>query len=103
MSREIVNAKITSTELGFEDHGILTAMIRLEYASGGQGFGGYALHERAMADFVGGVLKAVGAEKWEDLKGMYVRVDSERTKVHQIGHILKDTWFCPEVCFSKYE
>lgn len=37
------NAKIKSTMLGFEDHGIMTCFLQLEQASSGQCFGGYRL------------------------------------------------------------
>ena len=43
MSREIVNARIRSTTLGVEDHGIFTAWLNLDYGGSGQGFGGWAL------------------------------------------------------------
>ena len=33
------NAKITSTHLGQEDHGIFTAWLQLDYGGSGQGFG----------------------------------------------------------------
>jgi hypothetical protein len=41
----IENAKITSTSLGQEDHGIFTCYVLCEFGSGGCGFGGYALDE----------------------------------------------------------
>lgn len=37
------NAKIKSTMLGYEDHGILTCYLILDQAGSGQGFGGYRL------------------------------------------------------------
>ena len=37
------NAKIKSTKLGYEDHGILTCFLILEQESSSQGFGGYRL------------------------------------------------------------
>ena len=38
---EIRNAVIQSTMLGYEDHGILTCFLHLDYSGAGQGFGGY--------------------------------------------------------------
>lgn len=109
MSTEIKNAKIVSTMLGREDHGILTALITLDFSSFKQAFGGYALdthdgkkrvgHE-ACGQFVMGVLEVVGVESWEDLKGKYVRVDMEtgwNGKILRIGHITEDKWFDPKV------
>lgn len=107
MSREIRNARISSTHLGLEGHGIFSVMIDLDYDGGGQGFGGYALdrwvpdlkRRRGTAwgmEFIARVLRVVGVEKWEDLKGKYVRADAEFTKVHRIGHITADRWFDPD-------
>lgn len=110
---ETRNVIIESTMLGYEDHGILTCWLTLSYGGSGQGFGGYALDEPVFENgdrskfkgrvgtaygmqFVVGVMKAVGAESWENLKGMHCRVECEHVKVHRIGHIIKDQWFNPE-------
>ena len=109
---EIKNAKIESTMLGIEDHGIMTCYLYLDYGdSGHQGFGGYGLDEPKKDkndEFVGRVgsawgmqfimkiLDVVGVEKWEDLPGKYVRVEAEHDKVHKIGNITKDKWFSPK-------
>ena len=71
-------AKITNVMLGFEDHGIFTAFLDLDYGGTAQGLGGFCMSSeqggktvatpRAM-DFVIRVLRAVGVSKWEDLKG----------------------------------
>ncbi len=112
--REIKNAKITSTMLGWEDHGIFTCMIQLDYDGSGQGFGGYGLDDyvgergkgRRMGtayglEFIMRVCQVVGVEKWEDLPGKYVRADAEHVKVHRIGHITADRWFDPAVLFTE--
>lgn len=108
MTKEIVNARITGTNLGIEDHGILTFMIFLEWPGCGQGLGGYCLDKpisrdcETRAGFGPGliairkILETVGVTKWEDLKGQLVRakVDgwgSSRPPI--IGHILEDRWF----------
>jgi len=105
MTREIENARITSTMLGVEDHGILTAFVTLEYKSGMQSFGGYCMgnhdrHKRTesgfCADFIVNVLSVVGVEKWEDLIGKHVRADHDSMKVYAIGNLLKDEWFDPK-------
>ena len=41
---EIENGKIESTNLGPEDHGILTFWLSLAFDGGGQGFGGYDIY-----------------------------------------------------------
>ena len=107
--REIKNARIESTMLGTEDHGIFTAYVMLDYGGSGQGFGGYALDtwvgprdgtgaRRGTAygmQWVIEVCRVVGVTKWEDLKGKHVRVDADFGKIYRIGHIIKDVWFDP--------
>ncbi len=43
---EIVNARIDSTMLGIEGHGIMTCMIGLDYGGSHQGFGGYGFDQQ---------------------------------------------------------
>jgi hypothetical protein len=114
MGPEVRNAIITDTSLGYEDHNILTAMLYLDYGGSGQGFGGYGLdiwseehHKRiphaACGLFIQRVLKVVGVDSWEKLKGKHIRVKSSWSKVHSIGNILKDEWFSPEEEFKVLE
>jgi hypothetical protein len=83
-------AKIESTMLGYEDHGILTAYIHLDYGGSGQGAGGYsfdqwdAVTERRIThkcgmDFIAGVLRAAGVDRWEKLPGrtLYALIDED--------------------------
>lgn len=119
--QEIKNASIISTMLGWEDHGILTCWISLDYGGGGQGFGGYGLDEpkfengnrngkflgRTGTDygmqFVEGVMKSIGTESWEKLKGMHCRVEiGEDGRITKIGHFLKDQWFDPKELATKF-
>lgn len=117
MLREIINAKIERTSLGYEDHGILTGMLYLDYGWGGQGFGGYSLDRRAVKDAEGHqcgarrpsqacglwiqrVLEVVGVTHWEDLPGKFIRVDHEHSKIHRIGHVLKNQWYNPAAEFE---
>jgi hypothetical protein len=108
-----LNAIIKSTQLGFEDHGILTIWINLEFDSGGQGFGGFALDDKPLEQdrmkegyrrqpstlaglSITGLLKTLGIEKWEKLAGTYVRVrkpEGHFGPITHIGHIIKDRWF----------
>lgn len=117
----IVNARITGTMLGVEDHGILSSMVSLDYGGTCQGFGGYAFDEpvfvKTSADVTSGsrgdfkgrrgcafgmefirrFLEVVGVDKWEDLKGRHVRVrkTDEWGAIEAIGNIIKDDWFDP--------
>lgn len=102
MNREIKNAQIESTQLGFE-RGVMSCWLILDYGGSGQGFGGYCLwnlnkdsHATWGAEFIEAVLNVVGVQKWEDLKGKHIRVDAEHGKVHGIGNLLKDNWFYPK-------
>lgn len=78
MEREV--AKITGTQLGWEDHGILTATLCLTYGGGsGQWTPGYCLDEPTEQrtrvgtayglEFIARLMKACGVRQWEDLKG----------------------------------
>ena len=96
-------AKIVSTFLGVEDHGIFTATLQIRYeGGGGQGIGGYALDEPVRdaddkfvgrvgtaegAEFVKKTIDTVGASSWEDLPGkmLYVVRESESLGAKVIG------------------
>lgn len=85
-------AKIKSTMLGYEDHGIFTVWLTLDYGSSGQGAGGWALDTPLKdeddkfikrvgtaqgLDFIIGVMRACGVQKWEDIAGRTVIALSE--------------------------
>lgn len=73
--REI--ARIESTYLGYEDHGILTAYLHVTYGGAEQGIGGYDLRPHngaASARWIGWTLKACGVDSWERLKGRTIFV-----------------------------
>lgn len=99
---EMLNAKITGTTLG-EDHGCLTAHIVLEGAAWGCSYGGYVLDRWCAElgryesrDGYGAIIelmKTVGVESWEELKGKYVRIKIDSSDaVVAIGNLLKDQW-----------
>lgn len=111
---EIVNAQITRTMLGIEDHGCMTCMLDLKLGATQQGFGGYGfdgpitdadgrfLRRQGTAygcEFIRRVLEVVGVERWEDLKGKYVRVkrgENWGASIVAIGNITEDKWFDPK-------
>jgi len=108
------NAKIKSVILGYEDHGILTCMVHLEYDGGGQGFGGYCLDEWDEKEkqrigtayglgWIIKLLKTLEVDTIKKLEGLPVRVEASSSKVHRIGHYLKDQWFDPEVLRQFYQ
>lgn len=76
---------IRRTSLGFEDHGILSAHLHVEWPGGGVGVGGYCLDQPKDRD--GGregtaygldhiiqVIETVGVSSWEKLTGQHVIV-----------------------------
>lgn len=101
MHKEI--AKITSTALGYEDHGILSSMLFVDYGGGTcQGIGGYSLDEpthdadgkflgrRGSAygcEFIARTLKACGVDSWEKIKGrtIYVLKEDDRWGAKVLG------------------
>lgn len=100
MSEEIKNAVIDRVSIFMDDHGLLTAYLYLEYGGAAQGFGGYQLwplksEEKGAGLFIWRVMETVGVSAWEDLKGKPVRVRGDRMQIREIGHYIKDQWFCP--------
>lgn len=95
------NAIITRTELSSADHGLISAWLYLDYGGSGQGVAGeIRLHARDLPGFIWRVLEIAGVTEWAQLKGRTIRVRSEHTKVHAIGHIVKDDWFYPSDDFE---
>lgn len=88
---EVTLARIRETTLGFEDHGLLTAFLHLEYADkggkiggSGQGFGGRILSGEFTDYWIRGVLTAVGVNDWSMLPGRMVWADHDWDAVHTI-------------------
>lgn len=110
---EITNAIIKSVDLTSEDHGVLSAWIKLDYGGVQQGFGGYALYfpkssdhhhlESTAGHFIFRVMEIAGVFHWKDLPGKSIRVKRTHSGVQSIGHILKDDWFTPSEDFADKE
>lgn len=113
MSIEIKNAIIESASISCEDRGFLDASLVLDYGGSGQGFGGWVLYlpkswthhelKSHAGHFIFRVMEVAGVTRWEHLKGKTIRVKAEFNKVHAIGHIVKDDWFCPSRDFKAAE
>jgi hypothetical protein len=105
---ETCNAVIKSARITDDDHGFLTVWLDLDYGGSGQGFGGYTLylpktyshHANSLranyaGHFIWRVMEVAGVSNWSNLPGKTIRAIKEHTKVHAIGHIVKDDWFFP--------
>ena len=111
---EIKNAKISSTMLGREDHGIMTFMIYIDACDLACGVGRYCLDEFNPAtqtrvfrsesmEVISKILEVVGVDKWEDLPGKYIRFEDNGfgSNVTKIGNIIDEKWLDFEEFFGK--
>lgn len=104
MDIEVKNAKIVGTYLGIKDHGVFTFTISLEYGRGGyQAFGNYFLsrYDESKKQIVGTaygctaiirLLKVIGVESWEELKGKPCRARGDFSHIEAIGNYIEDEW-----------
>ena len=113
---KIYNAKITDTSITMGDHGCLTFGIILEADGFAVLYGGYCIgngflgSDTFSADNGSGlvammrIMDVVGVERWEDLKGKYVRFvnDTWGFTVNKIGNIIEDKWFDIDKFFKEY-
>lgn len=102
----IKNAQITSTMLGREDHGNMTFHIFVKFDEHTTcGIGGYTLDMYSRKEgrrvcppesmeLISEILRVVGVDTWEDLKGKYIRIEDEGwgKSIKKIGNIMKDEW-----------
>jgi hypothetical protein len=107
---ETKNAIIESVSLSTGDRGFLDCWLTLDYGGSGQGFGGYVLYlpksyshhelKSVAGHFIFRVMEIAGVTEWDKLKGRTIRVRCEHSKVHAIGHIVRDEWFNPSEDFA---
>lgn len=110
---EIKNAVIESATITTGERGFLDCWLMLDYGGTGQGFGGYVLYlpkswkhhemKSPAGHFIFRAMEIAGVDSWDKLKGKTIRVKADMNKVHAIGHIVKDDWFCPADDFKKEE
>ena len=117
MTNKIENVKIDGTFLGINDHGLFDAWLYLSGNGWGVGFGGFALDapikkdgkflrredtDGTVGEYIRRILQTVGVEKWEDLPGKFIRVESEGLGggVKKIGNLLREEWFNPSAWFE---
>lgn len=113
---EIKNVKITNVSLTMADHGCLTFYLTLEGDGWGINYGGYCIgfgflgSDSFTAENGSGlvaimrIMDTVGVERWEDLKGKYIRTVNEGwgSSVKKIGNIIEDKWFDIDEFFKNY-
>lgn len=112
----IENALVEKVDLSMADHGCLTLAMTLQGGGWGVVYGGYCLGKGYLGaddDFFDGsaagmeylmrIMDTVGVERFQDLKGKYVRVATKGwgSQVKIIGNILKDKWFDAEEFFKE--
>lgn len=111
---DIKNARIQSTMLGREDHGIMTFMIFINADGFTCGVGGYCLDEFDSAtqtrvfkaksmEAISKILDVVGVKTWEELPGKYIRFENNGwgSTVTKIGNIIDEKWFDMREFFGK--
>jgi hypothetical protein len=104
----IENALIESVDLSMADYGCLVLTMDLKGNGWGVTYGGYCLGKGYLGaddDFFSGsaagmeylirIMDTVGVERFQQLKGKYVRVATSGLgdPVKIIGNIIKDKWF----------
>jgi len=94
---ETINTHIERVELGWEDHGLFTAVVHTLGGSRGQAFGNRVMNDPVFAlEFIKRTMQAVGVHEWSQLAGKYCRIQADSSHVHAIGHIIEDRWFVPD-------
>lgn len=118
MEKEIYNARITDTRLGYDDWNNLTLCLYTESEYGMCGFGGCAFGKRVdfnsdeldrnekpkyinfewTSELIMKILDTIGADKWEDIKGKLIRIRTNGKTgcaggIEAIGNILENKWF----------
>ena len=114
MMSNIENAIIDDVSISMADHGCITFMVFIKGNGWFTSVGGYVNgHGYIGSDYWEGcgsavvammkIMDTVGVEKWEDLKGKYIRVESDGwgSSIHKIGNIIKDNWFDIKEFFEK--
>ena len=111
----IENALIEKVNLSMADHGCFTLEMTLQGEGWSVVYGAYCLGRGYLGaddDFFDGnaasmeylmrIMDTVGVERFQDLKGKYIRVATKGwgDQVKIIGNILKDKWFDAETFFT---
>ncbi len=102
---EAIPARITRTDLGYEDHGIFTVSIRFEWGGGSsQSMPGYGFGKDDDEDKIGAflrrVLAVVGVTRWEDVPGKPVFALLDRRTIRGMASMDGRTVFVAAELFA---
>ena len=113
-TKEIRNARIEDVTLSMVDHGVLTYGLTLDMGGLGCVYGGICIGKGYLGakEFEGSakgleslmrIMNVVGVERWEDLKGKYIRIEDPGWGgiVDKIGNIIEDKWFSQKEFFAE--
>lgn len=113
---KIENVQITDVSISMADHGCLTFWITVEGDGWGCNIGGYCIGKgylgaKEFSEYAPGleammrIMDTVGVERWEDLKGKYIRIKDEGwgSTINCIGNLIKDKWFNLKDFFTKVQ
>lgn len=105
MNDKIINAKITGTFLGREDHDIPTFGIYVQTAEGWcTTIGYYSLsgydresekYDWCNFEIIFKILKIVGVNSWEELTEQYIRIkvpERRNAPIIEFGNLVEDEW-----------
>lgn len=105
LTDKIINAKITNTFLGREDHSIPTFGISIETSEGWcttigyYSLAGYDKQKKEYSwcnfEILFNILEVVGVDSWEELKGKYIRIkvaEKWNDPIVEIGNLMADNW-----------
>lgn len=90
---DIENARIRSTFLGIEDHGLFATSLGLAGDGWGQSWGPFNTPpSKTSHQFLKKIIEVVGVTSWEELPGKYVRIRRRDGLIKAIGNLMEDVW-----------
>lgn len=102
MSRaELKNARVKRARLGYEDHGLLTYALDLDFDGTMQSYGNLLFSNRKegvkVANAFGGqmimsTLDLLEVRTWDQVSGSVCRALCDWSMIYAIGHFQKDLW-----------
>ena len=88
----IENATIEHTCLGYlNEYGYLSYTLGFGLLNSSKSFGTHDLRFFGI-ELISKILLVTGADSWESLKGIHVRVKMVDRQIADIGHLIEDRW-----------